>query len=104
MPSISVSEAAADLKAFDYIVDCREEDEVKHGMIDGAYHIPLGQIIRDMSKPVVQNLKNKKVLVYCRSGKRSAMAVSRHSTTAEQRRTAPPWPSTRGSSLWLTLR
>ena len=60
---------------FDYVVDCREDDEVAHGVIDGAYHIPLGQIIRDVDKPAVQKLKGKQVLVYCKSGKRSAMAT-----------------------------
>ena len=83
LPSLDVVEAAAELKKrrFEYVIDCREDDEVKHGMIDGAYHIPLGQLIRDMSKPVVQKLKDKPVLVYCRSGKRSAMAVARQHPT-----------------------
>lgn len=45
-----------------------------HGVIDGAYHIPLGQIIRDVDKPAVQKLKGKQVLIYCKAGRRSAMA------------------------------
>ena len=46
-----------------------------HGVIEGAYHIPLGQIIRDADKPAVQKLKGKQVLVYCKAGRRSAMAA-----------------------------
>jgi hypothetical protein len=89
VPTISVSEfAAAGSSKFDYVVDCREDDEVKHGMIEGAYHIPLGQIVRDMGKPVVQNLKDKRVLVYCRSGKRSGMAVACQYTSLHP--TSPP--------------
>jgi rhodanese-related sulfurtransferase len=76
IPTISAQDAQKELSAFDYIVDVREPDEVQHGMIEGAYHIPLGQVVRDMNKPIVQHLKGKQVLVYCRSGKRSAMAVS----------------------------
>ena len=91
---MSVKEAAADLKAYDYIVDCREDDEVAHGLIDGAYHIPLGQIVRDMSKPLVQDLKDKKVLVYCRSGKRSAMAVARPHSSAHTATGAESWRMT----------
>ena len=62
------------LSQFDYVVDVREDDEIAHGVIDGAYHIPLGQIIRDVDKPAVQKLKGKQVLVYCKAGRRSAMA------------------------------
>ena len=97
LPSVSVEEAAGDLKRFEYVIDCREDDEVKHGMIDGAYHIPLGQLVRDMSKPLVQKLKGKPVLVYCRSGKRSGMAV------ASQRRTAYHTASHRSTTPHTTL-
>jgi rhodanese-related sulfurtransferase len=92
VPTISVQDARKDLSAFQYVVDVREPDEVKHGMIDGAYHIPLGQVVRDMGQPVVQQIKGKPVLVYCRSGKRSAMAVTRQNSAALQLSTAVSVP------------
>jgi len=75
VPTITAAEAKKCLNEFDYIVDVREGDEVAAGKIDGAYHVPLGRVVRDVSKPEIQQLKDKKVLVYCRSGGRSAMAA-----------------------------
>ncbi len=54
------------------LVDVREPDEFAAGHIDGARLMPLGTVekaYRDLPKTV-------KVVVYCRSGKRSAKAVS----------------------------
>jgi rhodanese-related sulfurtransferase len=54
------------------LVDVREPDEFSAGHIDGARLMPLGTIeasYRDLPKDV-------KLVVYCRSGKRSAKAVS----------------------------
>lgn len=56
-----------------YIVDVREEDELIEGYIENSILIPL-----DMVKTEAEHIipdKNKRVLVYCRSGKRSAIAV-----------------------------
>lgn len=55
------------------VIDVRETYEFEDGHYDGAINIPLGQIpqkineIKAMSQPVV---------VYCRSGNRSGMALS----------------------------
>jgi rhodanese-related sulfurtransferase len=54
------------------LVDVREPDEYAAGHIDGARLMPLGTVetaYRDLPKDV-------KLVVYCRSGKRSAKAVS----------------------------
>ncbi len=56
-----------------YIVDVREEDELFEGYIENSVLIPL-----DTISSVAENIipdKNRKVLVYCRSGRRSAIAV-----------------------------
>ncbi len=50
------------------VLDVREKKERKQGYIDGDVHIPLANV-----KDKLNTLdKNKKVLVYCRSGSRSA--------------------------------
>jgi rhodanese-related sulfurtransferase len=54
------------------LVDVREPDEFAAGHIEGARLMPLGTVdknYRDLPKDV-------KLVVYCRSGKRSAKAVS----------------------------
>ncbi len=54
------------------IVDVRETDELASGMIDGAFHIPLGAVpdshgALDPARPVI---------LVCRSGRRSASAAA----------------------------
>ena len=51
------------------ILDVREPDEVDEGYIEGAVFIPNREIIENAPKVIPD--KNKKILVYCRSGKRS---------------------------------
>ncbi|HIB97980.1 MAG TPA: rhodanese-like domain-containing protein [Candidatus Thioglobus sp.] len=50
------------------ILDVREKKERKSGYINGSLHIPLGDVKNQLSKLD----KNKSILVYCRSGSRSA--------------------------------
>mgnify|MGYP001599548916 FL=1 len=50
------------------ILDVREKKERKNGYIDGDMHIPLGDVKNQFNKLD----KNKSILVYCRSGSRSA--------------------------------
>lgn len=54
------------------LVDVREPDEYAAGHIDGATLMPLGTVEANYSKLP----KDAKLVVYCRSGKRSAKAVS----------------------------
>lgn len=50
------------------ILDVREEKERKNGYIDHDIHIPLSKVKSQLDKLD----KNKTILVYCRSGSRSA--------------------------------
>lgn len=52
------------------IVDVREQDEYNSGHIDGAILLPLGEIKKDAGS--VLKDKDATILVYCRSGVRSA--------------------------------
>lgn len=54
------------------IVDVREEEEMAEGYIEGAVLIPLGTVESDIENKIPD--KDKTILVYCRSGRRSAIA------------------------------
>ncbi len=58
-----------------YIVDVREVDEYEEGHIKNSILIPVGDIEKDIES-VIEN-KNAKILVYCRTGKRSEVASSK---------------------------
>ncbi|MGN1319139.1 MAG: rhodanese-like domain-containing protein [Lachnospirales bacterium] len=55
-----------------YIVDVREEDELVEGYIENSLLIPLDTVEKNAEKIIPD--KNKPVLIYCRSGRRSAIA------------------------------
>lgn len=50
-----------------HLIDVREDDEVAHGMIPGAIHIPLGQIPYRLDELPA----DEEVIYICRSGSRS---------------------------------
>jgi rhodanese-related sulfurtransferase len=52
------------------LIDCREDFEYEMGNI-GGLHIPLNQIVEHEN----QVARDKDVVIHCRSGKRSGMAV-----------------------------
>ena len=55
-----------------HLIDVRTEAEVAQGVIDGAIHIPLHLLpLRAVDIP-----QDKPVVIYCRSGARSAQACS----------------------------
>lgn len=54
------------------IVDVRDEDELVEGYIENSILIPL-DTFRENAEKTLED-KNKTILVYCRSGRRSAMA------------------------------
>ena len=54
------------------IVDVREEEEMAEGYIEGAVLIPLDTVESDVENKIGD--KEKTVLVYCCSGRRSAIA------------------------------
>lgn len=55
-----------------HLIDVRTADEVAHGVIDGAIHIPL-HLLPLHAADIPQD---KPVVMYCRSGARSAQACS----------------------------
>lgn len=54
------------------IVDVREEEEMAEGYIEGALLIPLDTVESEVENKITD--KDKTILVYCRSGRRSAIA------------------------------
>jgi len=72
---ISPAEAARIVGSDDNLVlDVREPDEFKSGHLRGAKLIPLGSLAGKLSE--IEKFKDKTVLVYCRSGNRSATAAN----------------------------
>lgn len=55
------------------LIDVRSRREFRENHLNGAINIPLPDVKRNIEK-IIKN-KNKKVLVYCQSGIRSAKAV-----------------------------
>ena len=50
-------------------IDVREDNELQHGMIDGAIHIPMQSVHSHLN--ALEKHKNDTIVVICRSGKRS---------------------------------
>ena len=74
LASISPKQAAEMLASKEAIIlDVREADEWQAQHIAGAIHIPLVQVQKRLSE--LQQYKHATVIVQCRSGKRSAIAV-----------------------------
>ena len=72
---ISPAEAARIVGNDDNLVlDVRDPDEFKSGHLRGAKLIPLGSLAGKLSE--IEKFKDKTVLVYCRSGNRSATAAN----------------------------
>ena len=55
------------------LIDVRETDEVQRGVIPGAKHIARGILERGIDK--ITTDKNRKVVLYCGGGNRSALAA-----------------------------
>lgn len=53
-------------------LDVRSEEEFTSGHVPGAINVPHNQIEAHLNQ--IQHLKDKPVLIYCRSGRRAAMA------------------------------
>ncbi|HPE61039.1 MAG: rhodanese-like domain-containing protein [Thiothrix sp.] len=54
------------------VLDVRDDSEIRNGRIQGARHVPLGQLEKRLSE--FSAYRDKPVLVYCASGNRSGMA------------------------------
>ena len=57
------------------IIDVREPDEVENGAIENSQNMPLGLAIRNAKKGQIDDLKDKKICVYCASGYRGNIAA-----------------------------
>jgi len=73
---LEASEAPSRLSEFDLLLDVREPDEWADGGIGSPKKVALGRILRDINTEDLQSLKDKNLLVYCRSGNRSALACT----------------------------
>lgn len=73
MQEISVSELKEKMDAGEDIelIDVREPDEYEFARIEGAKHIPLGQILQ--RKDEIDN--SKPIIMQCKSGGRSERAI-----------------------------
>lgn len=56
------------------LIDCREEDEVKSGIIPGARWIPRGQLDLQIDSQNIQD--NDCIVIYCAAGMRSLLAAN----------------------------
>src|SRR5699024_10964314 len=74
MKEITMKELAEKLKDGEQvrIIDAREDDEVAQGTIQGALHIPLGQITELLN----ETDKDQQHCMVCRSGGRSGKACA----------------------------
>ena len=57
------------------IIDVREPDEMSNGIIENSQNMPLGLVIRNAKKMNIEELKDKKICVYCASGYRGSIAA-----------------------------
>ena len=57
------------------IIDVREPDEIKNGIIENSRNMPLGLLIRNAKKGQIEELKQEKICVYCASGYRGNIAA-----------------------------
>lgn len=56
-----------------FLIDVRSEDEYKEKHLKDAINIPLDNIVKDVDENVDMNTSTK-IIVYCKSGKRSSEA------------------------------
>lgn len=70
--------AWSDLSSGTVLVDIRDDDEVSAGMVPGAVHIPMDELLADPQRlpQTVPRADGNQIALYCRSGVRSARAVA----------------------------
>lgn len=74
-PIVGVFEAATALEAGTVLLDVRTRTEFAAGHAPGALNLPIDELARRTAD--VEHLKGAQLLVICRSGRRSALAVAR---------------------------
>lgn len=59
------------------LIDVREPDEWRGGVVAGALLLPLSDLRGDRAKwsPILKANRNKELILYCRSGNRSGIAA-----------------------------
>ena len=72
---IDVHGAQALMKEVDYLIDVREPEEFSAGHIQGAILIPRGLLEFKVSSTEELNARDKKILIYCKTGGRSLLAA-----------------------------
>ena len=73
VPSISSEESQKVISDNNYrFLDVRTDGEYSDGHIPNSIHIPFQEIKSRISE--IEKIKDKKIIVYCRSGARSSMA------------------------------
>lgn len=73
-PKISPTEAKSYLEDEDYrFIDVRTNSEFLSGHIQNSIHIPLQELANRLNE--IEKIKQKNIIVYCRSGARSSNAT-----------------------------
>lgn len=72
-PAVNVQQAAALQNSGALLLDVREADEYAQAHAPGSTLIPLGQLAQRLKE--IAPFKNKKVVLICRSGRRSQQAT-----------------------------
>ena len=57
------------------IIDVRESDELKDGIIEDSCHMSLGLSIRNAKKRQIEDMRDKKICTYCGTGYRGNIAA-----------------------------
>ena len=74
-PELSSEVAKSYLKDDNYrFLDVRTESEFLSGHIENSIHIPLQELLSRLDE--IEQLKQKDIIVYCRSGARSGKAIN----------------------------
>jgi rhodanese-related sulfurtransferase len=71
IPAITVADVSDDLLAEVHVLDVREDDEWARGHIEGAQHIPLGEL----QARVAEVPDDRKIVCVCAVGGRSGVAT-----------------------------
>jgi rhodanese-related sulfurtransferase len=74
LPAVNVKQAAALHSSGALLLDVREADEYAQGHAPGSTLIPLGQLTQRLKE--IAPFKNQRVVLICRSGRRSAQATA----------------------------
>jgi len=72
IPTVTVDDVPDPLPAGLVVLDVREDDEWAGGHLEGAVHVPLGQLPGRLDEVP----RDGQVLVYCKVGGRSAQATA----------------------------